>query len=266
MFNPEIIILINGYIKGIKSDQQTFLWKFSLFVTILLRERRMEKEQKYLISCWHCGAEFNAFDSTFCCHFEPTPLCLFCYQCLCSASEDYREKILKKAPDEFFEMKKKSLGRRDLKLGELLLNAGKITKADLDVAISMQNEMKSKLGEVFIRMKLITPEDLELFLIDQKAIHETKLGHDLPDSFLVEKIGPEFCLKVGMIPIEVVEIDEKKILNFAIEKNEDLMRIKLCDELSDYILLPFLGKPEEMKILLGKVQAIKEVEDILTLK
>ena len=235
-------------------------------MTILLRERKMEKDQKYLISCWHCGAEFNTFESTFCCHFEPTPLCLFCYQCLCNASEDYRKKVLEEAPPDFFEMKKRSLGRRDMKLGELLLNAGKITKTDLDIAISMQNEMKAKLGEVFIRMKLITPEDLELFLLDQKAIHETKMGHNLPDPFLIEKIGPEFCLKVGMIPIEVVEIDDKKILNFAIEKKEDLTRIKLCDELSDYILLPSLGKPEEMKVLLGKVRAIKEVDDILTLK
>ncbi len=153
-----------------------------------------------------------------------------------------------------------------MKLGELLLNAGKISKADLDVAISMQKEMKAKLGEIFIRMKLITPEDLELFLLDQNSIHESKLGHDLPDPFLIEKLGAEFCLRVGMIPIEVLEIDEKKILNFAIEKREDLARIKLCDELSDYILLPSLGKSEEMKILLRKVKAIKEVEDILTLK
>ena len=82
----------------------------------------------------------------------------------------------------------------------------------------------------------------------------------------MEKIGPEFCLRVGMIPIEVMEIDQKKILNFAIEKKEDLARIKLCDELSEYILLPSLGKPEEMNKLLEKVKAIKEVEDILLLK
>ena len=226
----------------------------------------MEKDQKYMISCWNCGAEFNAFDSTFCCHFEPTPLCLFCYQCLCSASEEYKEKILKEAPPDFIEMKKKSIGGRDMRLGELLINAGKITKADLDVAITMQNEMKTKLGEVLIRMNLITIEELELFLLDQKAIQETVIGHNLPDPLLVEKIGPAFCLSVRMIPIEVVEIDEKKILNFAIEKKEDLMRIKLCEELSEYILLPSLGKPEEMKVLLGKVKAIKEVEDILTLK
>lgn len=163
-------------------------------------------------------------------------------------------------------MKKKAIGGRDMRLGELLMNAGKITKADLDVAISMQNEMKTKLGEVLIRMKLITIEELELFLLDQKVIQEAVIGHSLPDPLLVEKIGPAFCLSVRMIPIEVVEIDEKKILNFAIEKKEDLMRIKLCEELSEYILLPSLGKPEEMKVLLGKVKAIKEVEEILTLK
>ncbi len=242
------------------------MWKFHPFVTILLGEREMEEKREYIISCWHCGAEYNAFDSTFCSHFEPTPLCLFCYKCLCDASEEYRKRILKEAPPGFIEMKKKSIRRREMKLGELLLNAGKISKEDLDVAISMQNEMKVKLGEVLIRMNLLTPEELELFLLDQKVIQETVIGHTLPDPFLVEKIGAEFCLRVGMIPIEVVEIDEKKILNFAIEKKEDLTQIRLCEELSEYILLPSLGKPDEMKNLLSKIRAIKEVEDILLLK
>ncbi len=226
----------------------------------------MESDREYIISCWHCGAEYNVFDSTFCSHFEPTPLCLFCYKCSCGAPVDYREKILKNASPEFFDMKKKAIGAIEMKLGELLLSAGKITKDDLNIAISMQDEMKVKLGEVLVRMNLITPEDLELFLLDQKTIQEIDMGDSLPDPFLVEKIGPEFCLKMGMIPIEIMEMEEKKILNFAIEKKEDLMRIKLCNELSDYILLPSLGKPDEMRSLLRKVKAIKEVEDILLLK
>jgi hypothetical protein len=113
---------------------------------------------------------------------------------------------------------------------------------------------------------VLTPEDLELFLIDQKALQEISIGSSLPDPFLIEKIGTEFCLRVGMIPIEVLEIDTRKVLNFAIEKKEDLKQIKLCEELSEYILLPSLGKPEEMKLLLQKVRAIKEVEDILLLR
>ena len=130
-------------------------------------------EREYLISCWHCGAQFNAFESTFCAHFEPTPLCLFCYKCLCDTSEEYKAGILKNAPPEFIEMKKKSIGRREMKLGELLLHAGKISKENLELAISVQSEMKQKFGEVLIRMNLITAEDLELFLLDQKDIQET---------------------------------------------------------------------------------------------
>ncbi len=226
----------------------------------------MEEGREYIISCWHCGADFNAFDSTFCCHFEPTPLCLFCYKCMCDTSDEFKAGVLGEAPPDFIEMKKKSIGRREMKLGELLLNAGRISKSDLEIAISMQSEMKIKFGEVLIRMNLITPEELELFLLDQKDLQETDIGHNLPDPFLVEKIGTEFCLRVGMIPIEVVEIDEKKILNFAIGKKEDLSQIKLCKEMSDYILLPSLGKPDEMENLLSKIRAIKEVEEILSLK
>ncbi len=235
-------------------------------MNILLKERDMEEESSYIISCWHCGAEFNAFDSTFCCHFEPTPLCLFCYKCMCDTSEEYKKKVLREAPPGFIEMRKKSIRRRDMKLGELLLNEGRITKTELEIAISMQSEMKLKFGEVLIRMNLITAEDLELFLLDQKDLREIDIGHNLPDPLLVEKIGAEFCLRVGMIPIEVIEIDEKKILNFAIRKKEDLSQIKLCKEMSDYVLLPSLGKPEEMGNLLSKIRAIKEVEDILLLK
>jgi len=185
---------------------------------------------------------------------------------MCETSDEFKAKILREAPPDFIEMKKKSIGRRDMKLGELLMNAGRISKSDLEIAISMQSEMKIKFGEVLIRMNLITPEELELFLLDQADLKEIDIGHDLPDPFLVEKIGAEFCLRVGMIPIEVVEIDEKRILNFAIGKKEDLSQIKLCKEMSDYILLPSLGKPDNMENLLSKIRAIKEVEEILTLE
>ena len=45
-------------------------------------------------------------------------------------SDEFKAKVLRDAPPEFIEMNKRSIGRREMKLGELLLNAGKISEAE----------------------------------------------------------------------------------------------------------------------------------------
>lgn len=229
-------------------------------------EIKVAEKNTYFISCWHCRASFNVFDTSFCSHFEPTPICLYCFRCSCDASRGHKTSILENAPPEYIEWRNLSLGGKELKLGEILLNAGRISKQDLALAIEKQKVTNEKLGEVFLKMGFISPEDLELFLVDQKVVDKIKLGDFLPDSELVEKIGTEFCLKRKMVPIEYYEIDEKKILKFALLSRDDLMRIKINNELSDYILLPYFADKEEMEILLKKIKAIREVEDILELK
>ncbi|MEN8152534.1 MAG: hypothetical protein ABFR75_00800 [Acidobacteriota bacterium] len=226
----------------------------------------MAGESVYFIPCWHCGASFNVFETSFCGHFDPTPLCLYCFRCSCDSSKEHKANIIKNAPQDYIDWRKLSLGGKELKLGEILLNAGKINKRELEIAIAKQKITNEKLGEVFLKMGFISPEDLELCLMDQKAIEEIKIGDVLPNPELVERIGTELCLKRKMIPIEYFEIDEKKILKFALLSREDLMRIKINNELSEYILLPYYASEEEMKILLRKVRAIKEAEDILELK
>lgn len=226
----------------------------------------MAEDSIYYISCWHCRASFNVFDTTFCGHFEPTPLCLYCFRCCCDAPKGHRAGILENAPPEYIEWRKLSLGGKELKLGEILLKAGKISKQELGLAIEKQKITNEKLGEVFLKMGFISPEDLELYLMDQKVVEGIKLGDSLPDPDLIEKIGTEFCLKRKMIPIEFWEIDEKKILKFALLSRDDLMRIKINNELADYILIPYFADKEEMEVLLKKVKAIQEVEDILELK
>ncbi len=225
----------------------------------------MEEKREYKISCWNCGATFNVFESTFCCHSDPTPLCLFCYKCYCDATDEYKTDVYINSPPEFRKLKKRMVGGIEMRLGEQLVEIGKITPANLSYAIEKQPELGLKLGEVLVKFGFISDEELKIFLLDQKTINSVELGLMLPDPLLVEKIGAKLCLKFGIIPIELTEIDNKKILKFAINDKNDVSNIRLCEELSDYILLPSVGKEEEMNILLGKVKAIKEVEDMLIL-
>jgi hypothetical protein len=76
----------------------------------------------------------------------------------------------------------------NFKLGELLLNAAKITQNHLEDGIKKQKRHKKKIGEIFIMMGLLTPEELNLFLILQKALAEIECQNLKIDFTLFKKI------------------------------------------------------------------------------
>lgn len=58
------------------------------------------------------------------------------------------------------------------RIGEILLESGKITLKHLSLALGAQKFQKLPLGEIFVLMKVITKEDLEQALHIQKIIAE----------------------------------------------------------------------------------------------
>jgi len=57
--------------------------------------------------------------------------------------------------------------RRLLRLGEILVHAGRITSAQLETALSLQKETGARLGEVLVNLGLITPEEIDRFVRGQ---------------------------------------------------------------------------------------------------
>ncbi len=56
------------------------------------------------------------------------------------------------------------------RIGEILIESGKITLKHLSLALGAQKFQKLPLGEIFVAMKAITKEDLEQALHIQKLI------------------------------------------------------------------------------------------------
>lgn len=63
---------------------------------------------------------------------------------------------------------KTAAGER-LRLGELLLHAGRITEAELDSALKEQMRTGKKLGEILVRQELLTEKEIDAVLAFQKA-------------------------------------------------------------------------------------------------
>lgn len=58
------------------------------------------------------------------------------------------------------------------RLGEILLEAGKINLVHLSMVLDVQRFQQMPMGEIFIAMKVISKEDLEQALFVQKMIQK----------------------------------------------------------------------------------------------
>ena len=222
----------------------------------------MGNGEEFLVCCWHCGAYFNAYEAPFCNHVDSTKVCPFCLQCSCDASSEYKQEFVRKCPKKLLEEKISRQEGKDMKLGQILLNSGKVSEDQLNTAIEAQKLSKRPLGEIFMMMGLITYEELEMILVDQKDLTKLNLDKFEIDFSLVEKIGKKFCLHYKIIPIEFLKMDKQRILRFVVGAKEDLHRLKLIDSLKNIVLVPYLADREKVDALLEEIKQ----EDILVLK
>jgi type II secretory ATPase GspE/PulE/Tfp pilus assembly ATPase PilB-like protein len=206
------------------------------------------------IVCWHCQAKFDTLSVLDCNHANPTKTCPFCLKCFCAASEDYQKKNIKNCPRELFPDSGAASDSRYLKIGEILVKAGKISIEQLSTALDKQRFIKKKLGEILIMMSLITPNELQLYLLNQKDIEKIELKNVQIDMGLIHQIGMEFCLDQKIVPIEIQEIAGGRMLRFAFYSISELPKLKKRSELQNFKLIPYLAPKEEIENLLKNME------------
>jgi len=217
---------------------------------------------EYIVCCWHCGVAFNAFESPFCTHLDPTKICPFCLKCSCDAPEKYKKDFTQNCPKKLLEEKISQQEGKELKLGEILIKAGKISQDQLNIAIKKQKLLKRPLGEIFMTMGVISKQELEMILVDQRDLAFINLDKFKIDYALVEKVGKKFCLHYKFIPLEYVKMDNQRILRFAIGDKANLYKLKLVKGLKNIVLVPYMADKEKIDALLEEIKD----QDILVLK
>lgn len=155
--------------------------------------------------------------------------------------------------------------RASLMLGEMLIRAGKITTEQLKEAIEKQKVIRKHLGEIIVMMDLLTPEELELYLIDQKQIEEIDLKSIKIDTDLVERIGIDFCSLHRVIPLEILKVNDFEALRLAITPIVDLNKVKMNERIMDFTVIPYIAKPEEIDHVLGVLKGDVDQKDVLVL-
>ncbi len=219
---------------------------------------------QYLIFCWHCQAEFDASTSPDCGHANPTKICPFCLKCFCDASKEYKKTYLKNCPKEMLAEYAEAKDAFYMKIGEILIKAGKISIAQLDKALDKQRIVNKKLGEVLIMMSLVTPDELQLYLLNQKNVETIDLKDLKLDSDLIHQIGRDFCLDQKIVPIEIQEIAGGRMLRFAFYSISELSKLKKSSELQSFKLIPYLAPKEEIENMLKNMESSEKDIKIYT--
>jgi hypothetical protein len=227
-----------------------------LFIIDKGAERKMDKHD-CIIQCWHCQAEYDLLESSFCNHPAATKICPFCLHCYCDADDNYKQRIENMSPHSFQTQKHNFKKKQDMKLGEILVNAGKISEEKLKELITIQKQTSKKLGEILIQLNLISREELTIFLMEQASIETTNLERESIDFHAVFTLGRTNCIKKNIIPFEITHIGSKKILRLGINSKENLLKLKLDQELSEYILIPYLLSDEDINTAIIKIRDYK---------
>ena len=99
-------------------------------------------------------------------------------------------------------------------------------------------------------MSLITPDELQLYLLNQKNIEKIDLKNFALDAGLVNQVGKEFCLGQKIVPIEIQEVAGGRVLRFAFYSVNELPGLKKHNELQRFKLIPYLAQKDEIESLL----------------
>jgi type IV pilus assembly protein PilB len=143
------------------------------------------------------------------------------------------------------------MGRKKIRIGDVLVAAGAITEEQLGEALTKQKETGSKLGNTLVDLGFISQEMLVTLLTQQLGIDYIELkGAKIEDDVL--KLVPDnLVAKYKVLPIEL-DPNNPNVLKVAMA---DPMDINAIDDLSIVTNLqvePMLAMEEEINDAIGK--------------
>jgi len=105
-----------------------------------------------------------------------------------------------------------------MRLGDMLVNAGLVTRADLNDALNEQEARGTKLGEVLVRRGLISEQELTQILSNRVSVAWVCLDYIDFTRELLSLLPGELALELNLIPVYFrTEKNRQKILYVAVD-------------------------------------------------
>src|SRR6056300_1480663 len=87
------------------------------------------------------------------------------------------------------------------KIGEMLIEAGKVSERDIERALLAQREMGERIGQVLIKLGLVSELDMMQALSEQLQI-PLLLSADFPEEVIeLPEVAPDFLFSNQVVPV-----------------------------------------------------------------
>jgi type IV pilus assembly protein PilB len=200
--------------------------------------------QEYIRQCWNCLSDFDAISSVWCnCDPKnPSKLCPFCLQCFCKAPEVYKTNFWQNAPSGLT-AEQASLRNNKDRIGELLFRAQMVRAEELLSALNQQAVSGEKIGEILVKNRLLTLEELDLFL----EMQTYTIPHDFTEKRVdldhLQALNPAFCLQRKILPLKVFRSSNRAFLVLAAADLKDTDTFEIVNRKTGLNAVPFYAEP-----------------------
>jgi len=156
------------------------------------------------------------------------------------------------------------LGRRKMRIGDILLAEGVISQEQLDRALDLQKEKKKRLGEILVTEGFVTDDIMADALChqlnyDRANLQDTRIPDDLISLFDVEILK-----KYTAIPY-CYDDRNINIIKVAMADPMDMLAIDDLSMITSRMIEPMVATPSEIMVAIdkyyGNAEAIKAAND-----
>ncbi|MGN0395227.1 MAG: GspE/PulE family protein [Coprococcus sp.] len=143
------------------------------------------------------------------------------------------------------------MGRKKIRIGDVLIAAGAITEEQLQEALAAQKEKGGMLGNVLVDMGFISQEILITLLTQQLGIDYIELRGAKIEEKVLRLIPESMVTKYRVIPVEI-DPDNPNILKLAMSDPMDINAIDDIGLVTNLQVEPMLAMDNQISDAIGK--------------
>ncbi len=144
-----------------------------------------------------------------------------------------------------------SMGRKKIRIGDILVAAGAITEEQLQEALEYQKENGGKLGSVLVELGFISNEILITLLTQQFGIDYIELTGAKIEDKVIHMVPESMVAKYKVLPIEI-DPDNPNILKVAMADPNDINALDDIGLVTNMQVEPMLSTEDQINAAIDK--------------
>jgi hypothetical protein len=137
---------------------------------------------------------------------------------------------------------------RRMRLGELLLHLGLVTREQLDAALAYHARWHCRLGEALVHLRLLTPEQVQRALSSQLRVPFVR-GEQMEKvpAAVVRSVPADVLTRLRVCPLRVERQGSRGILYVATDQPENLPALDELSFITNFTVRPVLALPDDIE-------------------